>query len=232
MRKQRLSSWFPSCWCSRCSDDGDDVRCFPCATQGCTGMCVASSVREDLLACHVCQASLPNSATLLRFEAQIITKYLGFERDNTTITEKRVEALLLLSQRMLAPRHWARVAIGDMAQDVSAQVYYWGPADIAAPEQLNAYARAVELVQAWCSCWRASVRIPSACVAMKFERAGDLLTLPGRFAEAVQNYLLARSEMACLAMPVHDGRVQRIESKLRAALKGQRNDEQLVHANR
>ena len=37
-RRERLSSWFRSCWCSRCASGVDDARCFLCAdaaTSGC-----------------------------------------------------------------------------------------------------------------------------------------------------------------------------------------------------
>ena len=36
-RRERLSSWFRSCWCSRCASGVDDARCFPCAEAATSG---------------------------------------------------------------------------------------------------------------------------------------------------------------------------------------------------
>jgi hypothetical protein len=65
--------------------------------------------------------------------------------------------------------------------------------------------------------------VPATCVAMKLERAGDVLTMLGRFPEAVAKYMEARAEWAALAMRPEARPPVRVEQKLRKALNGERN---------
>ena len=236
MRNKRLESWFSVCWCTRCASQSDDVRCFPCpAGGGCAGACPALH-RGVLSKCSVCKSSPANSETLLRLEEKLLDKYLSYERDNATISEKGVETLLQLAERSLAPGHWMRAAIGDLAQDVLTQV---GVAlrrasqqgvrtDRPAHEGVTLLERALELNEQWCACWHAQLPFPATRVAVKHERAADLLTVLGRFPAAVEHYLHARSVLASLATPSDDTRVERIERKLRRALNGERNETDLT----
>ena len=229
MRQRRLTSWFPSCWCLRCASEWDDVRCFPCATKTCTDSACTALSSAGIAGCNVCGAVPTNSASLLRMEQQIVDKYLAFERCPETLTEKGIDGLLQLASRVLAPRHWVRAALGDVAQDACTQIGAHCT-DRPSSERVAAFERAVALTEDWCASWRANLQVSAACVALKRERAGDILTVLGRFPESIQQYLMARSELASLAVPSRpdgSGRVERIERKLRAALNGESNDHDL-----
>ena len=242
MRAQRLQSWFPTCWCARCASEHDDARCFRCSAAGCNGVCIATRpsggadtlTKGAIAPCSTCGAARADTEPMLRVESQIVDKYLGFERGHTPATEKGVETLLKLAQTMLSPRHWASAAVADLGRDMLTQVYYWPPGMRAVEQQRRGVERAATLYEDWCACWRATLPScgASVAVATKLEKCGDLLTVVGKFAEAVAQYLAARSEVAVLGMQRRqdgsDCTVERIERKLRAALKGQRNDEDLL----
>lgn len=226
MRTKRLESWFSVCWCTRCASRSDDVRCLPCEAPGCAGVCAVLH-RGALGKCSSCEASPASADALLRLEEKLLDKYLSYERDQANITEKGVHALLQLAERSLAHGHWMRAAIGDLAQDVLTQVGMQCT-DRPAAEGRALLERALELNQEWCACWHTNLPFPAPRVAVKHERAADLLTVLGRFPAAVEHYLSARSVLASLATPCTDGRVERIERKLRRALDGERNDKDLA----
>ena len=145
----------------------------------------------------------------------------AYERDHTVISEKGVITLLQLAERSLAPSHWMRAAIGDLAQDVFTQVGMQCP-DRPAAEARALLERALELNVQWSACWYATLPLPSTRVAVKHERAADLLTVLGRWPAAVDQYLRARSVLATLGATLgEDARAKRIERKLRRALDGE-----------
>lgn len=222
MRAKRLASWFPTCWCARCAADEDDVRRFPCAAAGCAGEFVVLHA-GGFRACTACGAPPANGPALLRLEDSLQNKYLGFERDQSSITEKGVDSLMALAQRTLGARHWMRAGIADLARDVLVQVAM-RCTNRPLAERARALTRAAALAIEWTECWRTNLTVAATCVSLKHERAADMLTVLGRFPEAVEQYLSARSQLALLAAPD----AARCEQKLRNALNGERNEKDLA----
>ena len=227
LRHKRLRSWFPSCWCERCSSEYDDVRCFPCAKGG-GGVCMVKPSPEGDTLEH------PNSVVLLRAEGQIRKKYIALEEGQEQITPPAVQTLLQLAQRMLGVGHWLLASIADLAQDMATQMGLLQASELPKQERLKSLNTAAQLATEWVEGWRAVGSLPPAAqsVATRHERAGDLLTAFSKFEAnaflaAVEQYLLARSEMAALAALDGHPIVRRIEGKLKAALNGEVCDQDL-----
>ena len=149
LRQKRLRSWFPSCWCERCSSEYDDVRCFPCAKGG-GGVCMVKPSPEGDTLEH------PNSVVLLRAEGQIRKKYIALEEGQEQITPPAVQILLQLAQRMLGVGHWLLASIADLAQDMATQMGLLQASELPKQERLKSLNTAAQLAK---SGWRAGGRL-------------------------------------------------------------------------
>ena len=159
---------------------------------------------------------------------------IALEEGQEQITPPAVQTLLQLAQRMLGVGHWLLASIADLAQDMATQMGLLQASELPKQERLKSLNTAAQLATEWVEGWRAVGSLPPAAqsVATRHERAGDLLTAFSKFEAnaflaAVEQYLLARSEMAALA--AFDGHpiVRRIECKLKAALNGEVCDQDL-----
>ena len=230
-RRERLASWFRSCWCSRCASGVDDARCFLCpeaATSGCAGTCQAlldvgggeeSEDADRLSVCAVCGAAHDESSLVsaLRAEEQLTGALDEWEQEaESGVADgserdalRRTRAVLQLANAALGPTHWLRASLSWMADTRL----------VAAGESLEAAA----CLQTYGDVWHGSFGFPVLRTAWRFERAGDLLSSAGETLGAARAYLRAREQLAALALPqgVSGYRgTAGVDGKLRAVLDG------------
>ena len=220
-RQQRLASWFPTCWCSRCSSPVDDTRCFPCVADGCRGgicrVIKGSDKFAELSACSTCGALplAPAAESAMRSEAvllQILQEWEALANSESTadaknglaVDPKRVRATLRLASSALGPSHWLGASLRLLAHELL----------VAA----GCYAEAASALAEWCKTWRATFDFPTLRGAWRMERAGDLLAAHGDRRGAIEALVAARCELARLGVTEGMHHASEIESKLRSLL--------------
>jgi hypothetical protein len=232
LRHGHLRFWFDMCWCERCANELDDVRCFRCPSGDCSGVCTVRKPVEDsdggvsdeaVSACAECGRALPDcAAAALRAESHIVDALHSLrsaasetaagdagEKSAAAMVKsqsKKLEALLRLAGDALAHTHWATAALKDIAQDVYTS--------LGAQE----FSRSADCLVDWCECWRTHLQVPSLRVARRLERVGELYLAIGRHAEGIKALVHARAELAEMGTPANHARVLDVTSKLQAAL--------------
>lgn len=100
-RKELLSRWFEDCWCTRCNDDFDDSRSFPCPS--CGGVCYASRLGADISPCK-CGEKVSDVGALLKTEESVVQALTEIERNTKVFTLS--SEFLVSARKNLHASHW------------------------------------------------------------------------------------------------------------------------------
>jgi len=100
-RRDLLTQWFDSCWCSRCTDITDDTRAFRCPV-GCGGVTYAMRQTPDICPCQ-CGETYSNVFPLFKKEDWIIQRWYKVIED---IQLTAALNFISIAQQTLHDDHW------------------------------------------------------------------------------------------------------------------------------
>ena len=248
VRHERLSSWFPTCWCARCAESVETVRRFPCdsSTMGCRGDCTAAvasaaahggtgplkdaldvadplgaSIASPLQPCRLCGSTptAESAAAALRWESQL----------HRTLAEWSAvlpgEGFPATTAQVVATLGLARKALAPAHWLRAALCALAAPPLVAAGERTAA----VECLGDWCDGWAAAFGTACLPAAWRREGQGDLIAQASprsraTLAAAAAAYRRAQSELKRLAMPMGLNHTAGIQEKLREVERASEDD--------